>query len=115
VTDNSEQENTDMPSGALNTQRLREVVSTATNEQESREVTIHTKAEQRLQADTDRASELDGEIAEDEDYALRLRNQLLEIQRLLDQTETNIGKRRAERTACLESVHSLRLSGINLP
>lgn len=101
--------------GALNTTKLREVVSTATNEQESREVTIHTRAEQRLLADTERASELDGEIADDEDYALRLRNQLVEIQRLLTQTEANIGKRKAERQACLESAHTLRTAGISLP
>jgi hypothetical protein len=100
---------------ALNTAKLREVTATATNRQESREVEIHTRAEQRLQLDTDRASELDGEIADDEDYALRLRNQMVEMQRLLTQTEANILKRKAEREACLESAHTLRKAGIALP
>lgn len=99
---------------SLDTTRLREVTGAAQNRAESKEVTIHTRAQQRLAADDERATELDGQIAQDEDYALRLRSQLVEMQRLLTQTEENIRNAKIERQACLESGHYLRSAGIAL-
>lgn len=100
--------------GALKTGQLREVVETAQNQAESREVEIHTRAQQRLLADRSRAEELTGQIADDEDYALRLRNQITEMQRLLTQTEDNIRDAKVEKQSCLDSAHTLESKGISV-
>lgn len=101
-------------SRSLNTTKLREVVGSEHNQAESREVTIHTRAQQRLADDMDRAEELDGEIAKDQDYAARTRSNIADLQRLLAQTEANIKDAEAERQACLVSVHNLRVAGITI-
>lgn len=94
--------------------KLREIIGADQNQSESREVVIHTKAQQRLADDLERASELDGEINRDKDYALRMRNNRAEIDRLIAQTEANIKNAEAERKSCLDSVHSLRTDGISI-
>lgn len=98
---------------SLNTAHLTAVADNETTRQANANVTIHTRAQQRLIADSDRVTELDDEIASDTDYAQRLRTQLAEMHRLLEQTEKNIADDKIERDAALQSIHSLRQAGIS--
>jgi hypothetical protein len=99
----------------LNTARLHEVIGSEQNQAESQEIEVHTRNQQRLLADTERAEELDAQIAKDEDYARRLTAQIADMQKLLDQCNLNVSSARIERQSCLASQHSLRVAGVSLP
>lgn len=75
---------------------------------------FRTGAQQRLERDVTRKTELQSQIAEDEAQLVDLRSQLARLESLIVKGESNVKDAKSELRGVLSSIHDLERDGITI-